>query len=424
PELDLGGTLAPLFALALLNGWALLWAAGTFRLVAWAGWRPMVPTESVPMTQAIRHILWAAEEAFDQGRFERVPELLERVPIAERSPDVWLLLGRSHVLIGHEQDAVEALKSGGRRVPAGMGAAAIGRLPNRMERLPAFGALVLALLLAVGGLWTFIDGRISTIRRPVLFDEMAFRSMTDGRLTFFYHDPAFRDFADPLAQDALNADLDFLGLGPDTFGPGQVHIYLCDSLAEYRRRAPYDPPWEAACADPPRASVYIHRFGSGGDGRLTFEVVLAHELGHLCYYHLVGRSPDDWLNEGLADYLGFRFGLDREGVPRQAWLQDHFFRGLRAQALPFDRFFSVEPRSLPDAQVATFYRQGFSVVYLLVEDYGRGPFLVFLKALSGGGDVNRALAEAYPTIPNVASLAAVWGLFYPKTDASPAHPGI
>jgi hypothetical protein len=249
------------------------------------------------------------------------------------------------------------------------------------------------------------------------FDTSAFYTETRGRLTVFYHDADFRDQASALAEAALDHDLAFLGMPGDSFAPGSVKLYLCDSEAEYRRRAPTHPSWEAAAADPQATAIYIYRFPD--KEKVFFEVVMAHEIGHLCYYRMTGSNPDDWLNEGLADYLGYDFGLERAGIPRQAWLQDNYFRSLRVRALPFDSFFKTDPHQLPDAEVATFYTQGFSVVYLLIEDYGRGPFLKFLRECAAHKGIDAALAAAFPTIPNIGALASVWSLFYPREAPAP-----
>jgi aminopeptidase N len=192
-----------------------------------------------------------------------------------------------------------------------------------------------------------------------------------------------------------------------------MRLYLCETREEYLRRTPSAPPWEQASALPVLDSIYIHRLPP--EQSIYFESVLAHELAHLLYHRFYPVAGNDaWLNEGLADYLGYAFALDRAGFARQAWLDEHVFKQLEGQTIPFDRFFQVDPHRISNTQeVATFYRQGFSVVFMLIEHYGQEQFLTFLRAYRRGDrDVAKALAEAYPTIQNTEGLASVWSLFY------------
>ena len=431
-DLGLGWAVAPSAALMVLNSYALLRSAQSAYFVGLFGrW----PREAVPpgLNQAQEHSLLAAGDAFDQGRFARVPGLLARVPPERRLPGHWLGLGRSLALAGRAEEAAAALAQGGagpkvlglfrprRRLGMDFGPYFDAGMPARLGHIPGLAALALGLMLGSGTMATALWGTLTRVG-PLApsFDETAFQSQALGRFTVYYHDPAFRDQASAVAEAALDHDLAFLGLPPDTFGPGSVRLYLCDSRQEYRRRSPTHPSWEAACADPPDTSVYIYRFPDRQ--RIFFEIVMAHELGHLCYYRMGGSSPDDWLNEGLADYLGYDFGLKRAGIPRQAWLQNNYFASLRSTALPFDLFFKTDPHFLPDAEVGTFYQQGFSVVYLLIEDYGREPFLKFLRVYAAHKDINAAMAGAFPTIPDIKALAAVWALFYPRQAPGPAAP--
>jgi hypothetical protein len=98
-------------------------------------------------------------------------------------------------------------------------------------------------------------------------------------------------------------------------------------------------------------------------------------------------------------------------------LMEHAFKDLRKHSLPFKQFFQVEPHELPDAEVETFYRQGASMVYMLIENYGKNAFLTFMDRYAATGDIDRSLAAAYPTLPSVEALGAVWGLFFQQTDS-------
>jgi hypothetical protein len=430
PDLALGWAVAPAAALLLLNSGFLVWLIKTWHFLGlFARWPGAEQALGQPWNRQEEQALAAAGLAFDQGDFGKVPALLDRIAEERRGPGSWLGLGRALALAGRLEESLPALVRGGEREgtlrwlrPRGRAgdkpAYFAAGMEARLTRVPWMAALAMGVVLASAALTAAVALQVAR-SMPVLqssFDVSEFQSLQQGRFSVYYHNPDFRDQVAAVADAALDHDLNFLGMPADTFGPGAVKLYLCDSEEEYRRRAPTHPSWEAGCAVPGQATVYLYRFDDSQ--KIYFEVILAHEIGHLCYFRLIGSSPDDWLNEGLADYLGYHFGLERAGFARQAWLQNRYFRSLRSRALPFDRFFQTDPHQLPEADVGTFYQQGFSVVYLLIEDYGREPFLKFLKDYNSNKSVDAALADAFPSIRNIGALATVWSLFYPQEPAA------
>lgn len=416
-----------LVALLAVNTWLvsvvllranLLWALGS--------WPPIPP----PGGDDERLALLAAEQAFDQGAFDRVPGLLERV----QGRPVGKALGRALFWQGRVEEAGQALAAGGERewilrwfrprrwgprrgsVPLGPGepggARRWGSSMVWAMALAAATASVVAPMAADGG------ARWEKAHRG--FDVSDFSTETQGRFVVHFHDPEFKATILPLLNEALDQDLAFYGLGANTFAEGQIQIYLCADQAEYLRRSPAPTAWEAASALPESDSIYFYRMPEGQ--AVFFEEVAAHELSHLVYHRLGIRGRNDsWLNEGLADYLGYRYALDKHSIPRQDWLQRNMFASLRTQALPFGAFFQMDPHQLDsDDKVALFYRQGFSVVAMLVDQYGRDAFLDFLRHYAATGRVDQSLAKAYPSLQDVDALSAVWGLFY-RNDAPADH---
>jgi hypothetical protein len=246
------------------------------------------------------------------------------------------------------------------------------------------------------------------------FDVSGFESGARGRLVVHYHDPAFAGMVIDLADDALDHDLAFLNLPSDTFGAQEIHLFLCEDQAEYMKRSPHPVAWEAACAMPEENAIFLYKPKQTPSDEIYFQVTVAHELNHLIYHRMgVHGHNDSWLNEVLANYVGYKYAFDRNNIPRQAWLQEHEFNRLRGHFIPFRQFFSIEPHELNrDEDVGVFYDQGSSVVYLLIEEYGRDSFLKFMKTYASGTSVDKALAVNYPSLPDLDALAAVWGLFF------------
>lgn len=277
--------------------------------------------------------------------------------------------------------------------------------------------LGLLMALSVGGMvWSvwWIQSRPGEMVHA--FNVSGFETVQQGAFTIHYHDPQFRDRVLDLAEKALFKELDFFEHADADIPKGTFQLYLCNDRAEYLRRAPYSPSWEEASALPQSNRIYLYE--PSKDDSIYFEVVVAHELSHLLYNRFFQvKFNDAWLNEGLADYLGYAFGLDRAGYARQDWLDKHRFKALAAKSIPFDHFFEIDPHDLKtDDEVRIFYRQGFSVVFMLVEHFGRADFLRFLNAYrDSAGNASIALAKVYPTIPDTEALAGLWGLYFGKS---------
>ena len=414
----LGWTLAALG----LNGYALSRAFKARHLLGLFSAWPGLPEEGATDNET-RLLALSARQAFLHGDFAKTQGLLKRLALS--TGPIELARGRSLVMQGEFEEAVTYLESGGQ------GWAARRFLTRRRNwwllksryfqpsdvhwatrtwRLTFLGALALAASLTMLAFnYQLVDSIKQTVREG--FSDKNFNVSVQGRFTLHYHDEAFmRQVADQ-ADDALTQDLAFLGLPPEAFGPGEIQLYLCADQAEYLARSPFTRSWEAASALPSKTQIYFYNLGERQ--RIYFEVVVAHELAHLCYHKVVTKAEDDsWLNEGLADYLGYKFALDRAHYPRQAWLLANHFNKLKEKSLPFDIFLSDDPHHLKDEDsIHTFYTQGFSIVYVLIEEYGKDDFLRFLRYFGAGKPLAASLQAAYPTIRNATELQAVWTLF-------------
>lgn len=369
--------------------------------------------------------LWRnVQQAYAADEQPRVQSLVGRLAPEERSARLWSGLGRSLALDGRLQEAADAFEASGvdhellrwlrPRRAWGLNWAVYFKPADARWARRHLWLVLLAALLALAALRTV--ERFAAMRDAVAglgFNAAGFEKEKVDSFSFYYHDPAFMELSADVATAAMRHHLAFLGRDGYRIAPGSLKIFLCEDRAEYLRRAPYAPSWEQASALPELNSIYLYKLPP--EQKVYYEVVLAHELSHLLYHRFFPvQGNDAWLNEGLADYLGFAFALDRAGIARQAWLMQHSFKGLGKHYLPFQRFFDTDPHSLnSDEEVSLFYRQGFSVVYMLIENYGHKEFLAFLDAYhQHDGDVSAALHETYPTIQNLAALGAVWGLFF------------
>jgi hypothetical protein len=271
--------------------------------------------------------------------------------------------------------------------------------------------VVLALLLAVLGL--FVWREWTTLQRLTEgFTGNGFLVSQSGPFTFHYHDASFRDQVEPLAVEALKYDLEAFNLPAPSVTDQGISFYLCDSQKEYLSRSPYTRSWESASAEPAKRSIYLWKPPGGQN---VLKNVLAHELSHLCYHQLLPSVPedDDWLNEGLACYLGYGFAFEGTPASFAPWMGENLFQGLKDDHLPFKEFLAASPAAFGDdpARVELFYNQGFSLVFMLIHYFGEGNFLRFLTSYGQGRHLEPALAANYAKISSLQDLQGMWLLF-------------
>ena len=435
PAFGTGPWLAPLALLLVPTYWALGRSLKAANLLwAFGRWQPL---ELGDFVEADRPWLEAAALAFEQADFERALALLDRLSEGAIRGRVRVLRGRALLWNGRWDEGLDHLSDGGepayllgwlkpRRWLGLEKSAYLG--PADAERAlrtwPAWVTLALVLA-AMAGILAPLSGSIrgqwAALGRSRSFDVSGFQDQSRGRFTVHDHDPGMAAAIFDLADDAMDHDLAFLGRPGDLFGDREIQLFICDDQAEYMKRSPNPVAWEAGCAVPETGSIFLYR--PQPNETVYFQVTVAHELGHLIYHRLgVHGRNDAWLNEGLANYLGFKYAFDRNNIPRQAWLQEHEFSKLRGHFIPFKEFFGLEPHQLAKEQdVAVFYEQGSSLVYLLIEQYGRERFLKFLQAYADGNPVERALAMNYSSLPDMDALAAVWGLFFDDAATVPGQ---
>jgi hypothetical protein len=419
-ELGAGGAWRALLLSALMavaNTWALarVIKSGHF-LWLFSRW------PQPPMAQPVLDQAWSA---FDDGDLERVVMLAGKDVDAGTRQFLRRGAGLSLALLGRMTEAADALEGLEERAPQLQ-----WLRPRRAwgkDRPPYFKPydavwarrqfwITLFTLFSITAWFVFADlvhGGTPIPEALRAFDSASFETLEDGPFVIHYHDAAAAQELAGLAEKALAAELAFLGRENAEIGRRSFQLYLCDDRAEYLKRTPMAPVWEEASAVPSQNSLYVYKHPP--EEHIYFEVVVAHELSHLLYRRFIPVHKNDaWLNEGLADFQGYAFALDRAGFPRQAWLSEHAFAKLAQRSLPFGDFFEIDPYEIKDPNdVGIFYRQGFSIVFLLVEHYGRKDFLRFLDNYRlANGNATAALAATYPTIQNTSELAAVWGLFY------------
>jgi hypothetical protein len=377
-----------------------------------------------------RALVQVARQAFMEGEFPKCLRLLERA-LQERPADnaCRLNLASCMVIEGKFAEAASLVEVAGdprsqlrylAPSKSWTGNLSVHRpfSPGSARRARGLAPLVLtlaALFALTGAILDHEAGKFGALfdrRNGSGIQEKDFKKMESPNVVLCYHDEALAKPALDLAEDALQFDLKFFNLPETQFSAHKIKVFLCDSQKEYLTRSPFASSWEAGAAVPAKNVFYIY----AKQGRLDpfFSETVAHELCHICYFQInSGIAQDSWLNEGLARYQGFAYLCQQYHLPCSNWLKENVFKDLAKNPLPFELFLHHRPQELGTvADVHQFYNQGHSMVYVLIQYYGKDAFLKFLHNFSQTQDMNASFAGAYDTIHSLDDLHGIWTLFF------------
>ena len=124
---------------------------------------------------------------------------------------------------------------------------------------------------------------------------------------------------------------------------------------------------------------------------------LPHEMTHLVLHRFVGGDIPLWLNEGLAEFEGFR--LYRTYLKMRNYtlpnVRDHLERD---QYIPLDSLTSAVDYPRSTDEVTAFYTESERLInFLYYQHGGREPLMRFLKLQSEGARFDSAWRDVYGT---------------------------
>ncbi len=193
-----------------------------------------------------------------------------------------------------------------------------------------------------------------------------------------------KSFGPELHQSAVKSLADLAqvtGLRTDK----SIDLYIYGNTQDMRDAVLYEPGWTGGLAYADHDIVII---GITPDQMDWGKRTEAHELTHVLVGQLTFSCLSDiptWLQEGLAVY--------GEGGPDTA-SQKQFDEAVRGNTLlpvrSLSGGFSEDP-----SKADVSYSQSFSLVKFLIDKYGQGKMLDFLRALRDGNAVEAALQQVY-----------------------------
>ncbi len=236
--------------------------------------------------------------------------------------------------------------------------------------------------------WTVRDaagGELETETATVQVndDRYSWRSLSEGLITLYWYegDDAFARELMDTAQQALVRLHSDTGAGLES--PAEIYIYARSEDLLGAMIFPQE--WTGGVAYTRFSTIAI---GIPPDNLGWGKRAMTHELTHLVIHQVVFNPYNDlptWLDEGLAMYA--------EGP------LEPVFVNLIVQAINEDKLITVRSLSSPFSAYAEesllAYAQSYSLVDLLINNYGQSRMLELLSIFREGSGYDEALREVY-----------------------------
>ena len=182
----------------------------------------------------------------------------------------------------------------------------------------------------------------------------------------------------------------------------EIYIYL-DKFS-YQSQT-NQPEWSAGCADYQNKRLWTYPHAAG-----FFDSILPHELGHIIFRESVGfvKTIPLWFDEGIASF--------QEKSKRYA------AKGIVKDLLQQNRLLSIEelskiasPHDLDKQTAEAFYAQAVSIVYFIINNFGKNRFVIFCRNLKDKYSFDEALDKTYYQFKGTNDLYKKW-LQYIKAE--------
>lgn len=233
-------------------------------------------------------------------------------------------------------------------------------------------------------------------------DKENWESVKSTHFIIYYRHSAEQYFLQQLIENAekyYDDIADHLGFTRYQFWTwdNRAKIYLYDDAKDYLKSTG-QPDWSSGCAQVAQKTIYTFPFAKG-----FFESILPHELSHIIFREFVGfdnKSIPLWLDEGVATY---------EGNVRLPTANTVVITALKeGRFIELGQLAKLDPQQINGKEAAElFYAESVSVIYYLLEEFGRDYFVLFCQNLRDKQDFDRALSSSYP-FSNLEELGRAW----------------
>ncbi len=214
-------------------------------------------------------------------------------------------------------------------------------------------------------------------------ERYGWKSLTGDSVTLFWYS-GDQSFIQELMDSAL-ATLNTLAMDTGAYLEQPVRVYIYASSQDLRGAMTYPEEWTGGVAYTQYGIVVL---GVDADSLAWGKRSLAHELAHLVTYQMTFNPYGDipaWLSEGLSLYAEGDLRSDLQSALTRAISEDNLI-SVRSLSGNFPA---------KSEEVGLYYAQSYSLVNLLIGDYGRGRMLQLLNIFKEGSAHDDALLEVY-----------------------------
>lgn len=160
--------------------------------------------------------------------------------------------------------------------------------------------------------------------------------------------------------------------------------------------------WSLACVNYRDKIIYTFSL------QRNFDSILTHELTHIIFREYIGKAQMPlWLDEGMATYMQYKDTREKKVII--SFIKKMIKEGTY---IDFSKMQNISSLDSNTSNVELFYYQSFSMIYFLIDRFGRSKFSEFLMYLREGKKFDQAFAKAFRAIDNMQDFERLWKKFY------------
>lgn len=178
----------------------------------------------------------------------------------------------------------------------------------------------------------------------------------------------------------------------------RAKVYIFPDKTSYQKETK-QPDWSGGCASYREKKIWTYPHAAG-----FFDSILPHELGHIIFREFVGfdNSIPLWFEEGVASY--------QEKSKRYAAIS--MVRELisKNKLMTIGELSNIkQPSDLTNQEIADrFYVESVSILYFLINKFGKYRFAILCQNLKKNMSLNVALQNTYFSVMNAEDLYKQW----------------
>lgn len=178
----------------------------------------------------------------------------------------------------------------------------------------------------------------------------------------------------------------------------RAKIYIFPDKNSYQKET-NQPDWSGGCASYREKKIWTYPHAAG-----FFDSILPHELGHIIFREFVGFENNIplWFEEGVASYQEKSKRYAAASIVKESMSKN--------QLLTIDNLSNIkQPSDIVNSETAEiFYAESVSIIYFLINHFGKDRFAILCQNLKKSRTLNIALQNTYFSVMNAEDLYKQW----------------